>query len=190
MVNISKIKVQRGDRGTAYPSAVETASGKILFVSGQGADASIATFDPDWLMETRLDSRQEKNSLKSPWHLTDSGYRIVHFPMAGKGRLRVDIQGSGLTSDLRASLTDHYSIPADTAAIDASPVVFRLLGPSANRQRNRLVIRWNTASGMVRIRKDGRQSGIVITSQIMPESGGFNYFRINGELLDFYFKKL
>lgn len=189
LVNISKTIVVRGDRGTAYPSAVETGSGKILFVSGQGEDASIASFDPDWLMENRHDSRKEKVTMMRPWTRKDSGDRIVHFPITSKGRLRLDIPRDALKTGLRASLTDHYSIPGDTAAIGASPVVFSIKGQHTYRQRNRLVIRWNTARGMVQFRINGREPDMVKVSPKTSESRGFNYFRINEDVLDFHFKK-
>src|SRR5690606_23005849 len=44
----------KGDRGTAYPNAAETADGKIVLVSGQGEERkSILLLDPDWLEEVR-----------------------------------------------------------------------------------------------------------------------------------------
>ncbi len=44
---------KRGDRGTAYPHATLTADGKILLVSGQGAELRRRfLIDPDWLLET------------------------------------------------------------------------------------------------------------------------------------------
>lgn len=38
-----------GDHGTAYPSATETVSGKVILVSGQGGAGSVVIFDPSWL---------------------------------------------------------------------------------------------------------------------------------------------
>jgi len=189
LVNISKTKVIRGDRGTAYPSAVETASGKILFVSGQGADGSIASFDPDWLMAKRHDSRMENEITGQRWSLPDSGDRIIHFPMTRKGRLRLNIPRIATETDLRGSLTDHYSIPGDTAAIDASPLIFTIDKQAVNRQSNRLVIRWNADKEMVRGWMNGRKEAVHIVSNKTWKTGGLNYFRINGEIMEFYFNK-
>jgi len=44
---------KRGDRGTAYPDAVETADGHILLMTGHGAGRTkIIIVDPAWLYET------------------------------------------------------------------------------------------------------------------------------------------
>lgn len=50
------IPVLRGDRGAAYPSAVQAGDGKVVLVSGQGAGRkAIVRMDPDWLVETRAE---------------------------------------------------------------------------------------------------------------------------------------
>jgi len=56
-----------GDRGTAYPQATVTKDGKILLVSGQGADRRRRFLvDPEWLLETS----QSENFLNlDAWHL-------------------------------------------------------------------------------------------------------------------------
>ncbi|MBI5395227.1 MAG: exo-alpha-sialidase [Verrucomicrobia bacterium] len=56
-----------GDRGTAYPHATVTKDGKILLVSGQGADRRRRFLvDPDWLLET---SQSENFANLDAWHL-------------------------------------------------------------------------------------------------------------------------
>ena len=56
-----------GDRGTAYPHATLTQDGKILLVSGQGAERRRRfLIDPDWLTEK---SQSENFANLDTWHL-------------------------------------------------------------------------------------------------------------------------
>jgi hypothetical protein len=56
-----------GDRGTAYPHATVTKDGKILLVSGQGADRRHRLLiDPDWLLETTQTERFDNHDA---WHV-------------------------------------------------------------------------------------------------------------------------
>jgi hypothetical protein len=56
-----------GDRGTAYPHATLTPDGRILLVSGQGAERRRRLLiDPDWLLETRA---EETFSNLDAWHV-------------------------------------------------------------------------------------------------------------------------
>lgn len=56
-----------GDRGTAYPHATETKDGRILLVSGQGAERRRRfLIDPEWLMEK---SQTETFASIDSWHL-------------------------------------------------------------------------------------------------------------------------
>jgi hypothetical protein len=56
-----------GDRGTAYPHATVTKDGKILLVSGQGANLRHRLLvDPDWLLET---AQAERFDNLDSWHV-------------------------------------------------------------------------------------------------------------------------
>lgn len=56
-----------GDRGTAYPHATVTKSGKVLLVSGQGAGLRRRfLIDPDWLLEK---SQAETFANLDAWHV-------------------------------------------------------------------------------------------------------------------------
>ena len=56
-----------GDRGPAYPHATLTKDGKILLVSGQGAERRRRFLvDPDWLAEK---SQAENFANLGTWHL-------------------------------------------------------------------------------------------------------------------------
>lgn len=58
---------KNGDRGTAYPHATLTGDGKILLVSGQGAERRRRfLIDPDWLLETHAEAGM--TSLEE-WHV-------------------------------------------------------------------------------------------------------------------------
>jgi hypothetical protein len=58
---------KEGDRGTAYPHATVTKDGRILLVSGQGANLRHRLLiDPDWLLEK---SQTENFATLDAWHL-------------------------------------------------------------------------------------------------------------------------
>lgn len=172
---------QRGDRGTAYPSAVETSNGKVLFVSGQGADASIAAFDPDWLTATHHEDPKGADPVWWTRHGTDTGDHIFNFPISRTGRLSIRMAGSVRQTPLLIGLTDHFSIAADTAAMQAVPLHIRIDGPHLNRQQNRILIRWNAARARVFIRLNGRRKGVEHDIRGGWPTYGFNYLRINHE---------
>jgi len=72
--------VIKGDRGTAYPSAVETKDGKILFVSGQGEGGrSIVCVDPKWLDQTENKDDFSHGLVQWTMHGTDSAAVLSHF---------------------------------------------------------------------------------------------------------------
>jgi hypothetical protein len=170
---------QRGDRGTAYPSAVETPSGKVLFVSGQGSDASIAAFDPDWLTAS---SHKDLSGMDPRWwtrHGTDTGEYVFNFPMSSRGHLSICFPRSSENSDLRLSLTDHFSIAADTMALGASPIVMRVKGGRRQKGDDRITIRWNNRKGEISGRWNGRRKGLDIDIRQSLPAGGFNYLRVS-----------
>jgi hypothetical protein len=164
----------RGDRGTACPSADETAGKKVAFVSGQGEAKSIVLFHPDWLEElsaqddfseglvqwtlydadslTRLIPLRDKNVL----HIRKSAIRkhadteaVWNFPMLPKGELTAEIEMKKGHKGISLALTDHFSISGDTLA-SRNAVVHFALGENINRiarkSRNRLSVRitWDT----------------------------------------------
>lgn len=133
------------DRGTAYTSAVETADGRILMVSGQGEARQIVRVDPKWL-EARVASDDFSHGLRS-WTVTGdeaaetstvgivahptkpekrmlrlqppAGDRAAaqwNFPAGMQGTLKIKFQVSPGLTGTRLSLTDHYSQPIDRAA--------------------------------------------------------------------------
>ncbi len=123
-----------GDRGTAYPSVVETESGDILLATGQGEGKGIYALHPRWISETALDiiftrsggvktingiSTHGADNRVTGVHIPEidsCGEYVVNFPMAKKGSLKLSIPISQNGKTLSLALTDHFSIPSDQQA--------------------------------------------------------------------------
>jgi hypothetical protein len=144
----------QSDRGTAYPSAVETSKGKILFVSGQGEGKSVVMFDPDWLeQKTAYDNFSEglvqwtlfgADSLTGLEHFGSANKNkallirksdnekdqdtegIWNFPMTTKGKLIIEISMNPNNKGISLALTDHFSVSNDIKASLEAPVYFSL----------------------------------------------------------------
>jgi hypothetical protein len=170
---------QRGDRGAAYPSAVETPSGKILLVSGQGEDVQIASFDPGWLTATE---HRDPSGMDPRWwtrHGSDSGDRVFNFPMTTEGQLSICVPMTWVKGELRLALTDHFSIAGDTAALAAAPLVIRLSERQRSRQEHQITIRWNIGTGKISARWNGLRKGVNIELRRPLPDKGFNYLRVS-----------
>lgn len=160
---------EKGDRGTAYPSAVQTPDGKIVFVSGQAEERAIVKFDPEWLEErTQIDDFSEG---LIQWSLlgTDASKKLVpagsgkrnagflitrvdgnsdavwNFPMTKKGKLSIEVltsQGKGI----HLALTDHFSISSDTVASDNAIFNFTIPAESLKKddKTTRIEILWDS----------------------------------------------
>lgn len=98
----------RGDRGTAYASATEMQDGRVLVVSGQGEGRSIVIFDPRWLTDYRVNS-------SSPSDQTPNT-TVFNFPATLSGELILRLDPNASCEALTISLTDHFSIAADSMA--------------------------------------------------------------------------
>jgi len=170
---------QRGDRGVAYPSAVETPSGKILLVSGQGEDVQIASFDPGWLTATEHRDPSGMDPLWWTRHGSDSGDRVFNFPMTTEGQLSICVPKSSFKKELRLALTDHFSIAGDTAALAAAPLMIRLKGGKTYGRQHQITIRWNSGTGKISARWNGRRKGVSIEHRRPMPDKGFNYLRVS-----------
>jgi hypothetical protein len=176
------IVTTRGDRGTAYASAVENGAGRIVVVSGQGeGKRAILAFDPRWLEDTEV--RDDLSSGPSGWtHYGAGGLRVEsmgevgrvltiplrssggggaswNFPLADTGELMFRVQitsGSGV----RFCLNDHFTRIDDTAA--ASHAVFNCHVASFTAARwHEVKLRWSNAQrgGELEAEIDGRVVG-------------------------------
>jgi hypothetical protein len=144
----------KGDRGTAYSSAIETSKDKILLVSGQGEGKSVVMFDPDWLEQkmaydnfseglvqwtlfgadnlTGLEHFGSGNKSKALLICKSDNKKdqdtegIWNFPMTAKGKLIIEISMNPNNKGISLALTDHFSVCNDTKASLEAPVYFLL----------------------------------------------------------------
>jgi hypothetical protein len=136
-------QVSRGDRGTAYASATETADGKIFVSAGQGEHKrAMLLFDPQWLMEKRftddltrgpiawtqygdtgLTTSADKQHLILPLKAAGIGGAVLNFPALAQGTLSLRLWLPAETSEITLGLNDHFNRIDDLKAADH--LVFR-----------------------------------------------------------------
>lgn len=126
----------RGDRGTAYATAVQNAAGKIVVASGQGeGKRALLTFDPRW-----LEAREQRDDLSSgsagwtaygaePLRVVDGAVAITarvgaaggalwNFPSGADGEITARLDVSGEVQALKLSLSDHFARSDDRKAFE------------------------------------------------------------------------
>lgn len=202
----------RGDHGTAYPTASETAGGKVILVSGQGAAGSVVAFDPSWL-EKSFACDQFSNGLvqwtlfgadtltqlatisenmrtgllirKSENQKDRNTEAVWNFPMTKQGKLALQLLVNGGNQGICLALTDHFSICADRKASVEAPLLFNL---KTNLQALKpsymeVEIYWNTLEKKALLFVNGK---LKEEKSFHPSHFGFNYLRagINGEKTD------
>lgn len=195
--------VSGGDRGTAYPSAVETRSGKIVVMSGQGeGKRALVGFDPAWLEERA--SRDDLTAGPVGWtqygaeglavETLSDGTRAValalpaagtsgatwNFPLAGAGELRARIRVPAAVRELKLSLTDHFNRIDDRRA--AEHAVWSAAGPALAALQggawHDLQLAWAgaTAAGKLDVTIDGRTVATLAAQR--PALHGVNHLRL------------
>ena len=173
----SKTPVVRGDRGTAYPSAVELPNGNILMVSGQGDDASLVMFNPRWLEE-----KQQNDTLENlhQWtlHGSNPGDAVWNFPMLKKGTLAIKV-----IADISISigLTDHFSVAFDSLAMKSSPIHFTIDKTILTEKETTIRISWDATKNRVSALVDGKKIKLV-SCDISKNNFGLNYLRLTSFL--------
>lgn len=152
---IPPLEIVGGDRGSSYPSAVETSDGRIILVAGQGeGQRAIVLLDPAWLEETavtdnfseglvqwtlfgadstthleKMSDRGNQQALlirKSPAHIHHDTEAVWNFPMAASGELEMEVVKNLDSKGIHFTLSDHFSIAGDTAASQHAVVSYTL----------------------------------------------------------------
>lgn len=141
------------DRGTGYASAVETTSGKVAFVAGQGDAKSIVLFDPDWLDESEAHDDFSTGLVQWTLYEADSLIRlradpktgrkvllvnspvanekatasaVWNFPATEQGTLKVELEIPQDSQAVSLLLTDHFSVSTDSQAAEHAVVGFSI----------------------------------------------------------------
>lgn len=191
---------EKGDRGSAYPSAAENSDGKVVFVSGQAEGRAIGMFDPDWLEEKRvyddfsdgllqwtLYGSEAAFGLDSPAftgkrafrvrkvHGSADGEAVWNFPMAKKGKITIRVRGAA-DAAMEFGLTDHFSVSHDTMAITNAVLRLRLEDTVKENGPMRVVeIVWDTGSGTASVHINGKHDRTLPFSR--DAATGLNYLR-------------
>lgn len=193
----------KGDRGTAYPSATETADGMIALVSGQGEGRkSILRVDAKWLSETSASTHcaagewpqwttHEGKGAEIIDHPDKSGAKALsvrktgakasagaawNFPIGTEGKLVLRIKPRAGFGGAIVSLTDHYSVTGDTLADDNAVYSKRLDEQAlAAGQWHDVAIEWKPG-GDASVTIDGKPAA-PINAKRRP-AVGINYLRL------------
>jgi hypothetical protein len=170
----SKTPVVRGDRGTAYPSAIELPNGNLLMVSGQGDDAALVMFNPSWLEEKKQED-QLKNLEWWTLHGNNPKEAVWNFPMMNKGSLELKLTAN---CDLSLALTDHFSVASDSLAAASSPIHFTINQSSLGGKKAKMLIKWNLYKKAFHVYVNGKE--IDAGSAVFEKTKfGFNYLRFS-----------
>ena len=190
----------KGDRGSAYPSAVETNDHKIVFVSGQGEEKSIVCFDPEWLEEkTAFNDFSEgllpvtmygkdssvavkKSSGKTYLHIKQTTKKtcspVWNFPMTPKGTVTIKVKSYPDSKGIQLSLNNHYSASYDSLAAKMAPVHFVVHNELLNQKDSSasIKIHWDNTT---------QKASLYINEKLIQQQPflhkmeqGFNYLRI------------
>jgi hypothetical protein len=191
----------KGDRGTAYPTLVENSFGKLVLASGQGeGKRALATFDPAWLLESEAQDnltagpvgwtayggaklevrrRHEGATLQVAAETVAAG-ASWNFPLASSGELSLRVWSRAAPSDVRLSLTDHFSRGDDTKAAEHAVYTCALRGvglaqPLAE-SGELITIKWDLQRATIRTGEAG--TAAQLQAQRAPVRG-LNYLRID-----------
>jgi hypothetical protein len=193
----------KGDRGTAYPSAVENNAGKVVLVSGQGeGKRAIVMFDPAWLEEgemrddlsrgpvawtqygsegLRVEPRDGAGRvLVLPAPAPALGGGLWNFPIteAGEVTLRVQLPPAGV--EVRLGLNDHFNRIDDGQALANSVFAIDLAArlASAPGRWVQVQVAWRDAmrAGTATVSIDGAVAEVVKAQR--AAHWGVNYLRV------------
>jgi hypothetical protein len=190
---------EKGDRGTAYASAIEIGGRRILLVTGQGESRAVYTLDADWLEEKSQvrylsfkaipsNPNLDKGKTVPKWLGDTLAFppffkedAIINFPASKKGSIHLGPLPASELFDLGIALTDHFSVPSDSAAFAAGFFKFKLSEILGNREIKdsvNLGLHWDfvDAEGRLRVYIGSKQLAVFNSQIISPF--GLNYLRI------------
>ncbi|EPR71788.1 sialidase family protein [Cyclobacterium qasimii] len=193
---------EKGDRGSAYSSAIEIEDGKILLVSGQGESKAVYTLEADWLNEKSqvkylsFDAMQEGPSADlgkeiakslgdtlvfSSLSLQDA---IINFPASKKGSLQIGPLLASELYDLEFAMTDHFSAPSDSVAFSASMFHFAVSEYLDKKKVSEEVIlrmEWNLTASNAQLQVFIGKDQLATFNSDRATYMGLNYLRIKSE---------
>lgn len=202
-------QLEKGDRGTAYPSAIQSADGKIVFVSGQAEERAIVKFDPNWLEQTtQTDNFSEGlakwtffntdglTNMEPPFSLNKNGLLIRktdgtqdavwNFPISTKGKLLIDVISKPGNKGILLAITDNFSVSYDSLA-SKNAVLYHTIKPEDipfNNKPLKIMLTWDILN---------RKSELYLNNRLINEKPferntyfGLNYLRLGipGDLED------
>ena len=192
--------VEKGDRGTAYPSAVEDRDGNILLVTGQGISRGLYKINSSWLEEKHqkryisiIDKLLIPSKLFQKTHgdtlffsTSQTTDLVINFPTSMIGSVEIGPLPAAEWCNLNFALTDHFSPSADSSAFSNS--VFHFLWSEIfedkappSKKEFKLTFEWTLSEqgGELQILVDGKALQTVYAKR--PPLLGINYIRINSE---------
>jgi hypothetical protein len=190
----------RGDRGSAYPTAVQAADGKVVVVSGQGEGRrAVVRFDPGWLAETAAaddfaagleqwtlygargtelaadPDRPKAKALSVTAPDAAPTAAVWNFPAGAAGTLTVRVRPRAGWKGGVLALTDHFGVSADAKAEDHA--VFAVPLPAALEAGtwHDVTVSWK-ADGPAAVTVGGKAVGPAARKRAAPN--GVNYLRV------------
>jgi len=192
---------ERGDRGTSYATATETADGNVVVVSGQGkGKKQILLFNPNWLTERNV--HDDFSNGLSQWttyeakgsdlavHPMQSGKQVLsirkiepaaeagavwNFPLAAAGKVNLRMKLGAAGADGTIALSDHYAVPGDTKAEENSLYALRINQLSLDDGWRDVAIEW-ASDGAATVSVDGKQAATL--QRIRAPMFGVTYLRL------------
>ncbi|GAB3254220.1 hypothetical protein GCM10027347_14510 [Larkinella harenae] len=185
----------KNDRGTAYASAVETTDGNVALVAGQGEAKSIVLFNPDWLEQRQasddfsqglaqwtgydadsLIQLTQRNSNQKALQI-NGAEAVWNFPATARGSLKTSLEIPDSQTTVLLTLTDHFSVSADSLATRNGVVTF-LIRPDKRTKNNPIPveIRWDCKKNEAVLYINNRLTDR--TSLRRKPAFGINYLRI------------
>lgn len=165
----------RGDRGTAYPSAVETEKGEIILVTGQGASRYILMFHPDWLVQKNKLSVQSSSSDE----VAPNSELVFNFPALDKGTVAFKLHPPKKAKSIQLSLTDHFSVSEDSLAVAHAVYHHTLKRKQLKADGLEVSLHWDLENGYSQLYISDQK-----VSRAKMQRGtktGINYLRIGWE---------